>query len=81
MKKERTKENDLANLCIALTQLVVLWKKEINSEFMNFNYESQDCYKTLYEDFATQIILLEKYPPKEFSNDRKNIITGLRQNC
>lgn len=78
MERNRTKENDLANLCVALTRLITLWKKEINSEFMNFDYESQDCYRTLYEEFASQVALLEKYPPCEFSNDRNNIITGLR---
>lgn len=78
MKTNRPKEKDLANLAYAMANISIQWKEEINSDSMSFDHDSQDCYKTFYEKFASQITVIEKYPPEEFNNLRNNIIAGLK---
>jgi len=55
------------------------WIKEINTEGTDFNYDSQDIFRTGYEKCITEWKIIEEYPPEVLSDERIKILNDLRE--
>ena len=78
MRKIQTHEEELSYIGHSLINTIYMWKKEINTNGYSFDYDSQDIYRTLYEDLASQIRLLEEYPIKRNIDKRERYVEGIK---
>ena len=60
-----------------LSDTVEFWIREINTEGSDFNFDSQDIYRSAYEDCVTKWKLIEEYPPEVFSDLRVELIKDI----
>lgn len=60
-----------------LSDTVEFWIREINTEGSDFNFDSQDIYRSAYEDCVTKWKLIEEYPPEVFSALRVELIKDI----
>ena len=60
-----------------LSDTVEFWIREINTEGSDFNFDSQDIYRSAYEDCVTKWKLIEEYPPEVFSDLRVELTKGI----
>lgn len=73
------KEELLSMTLTILSSTTIHWINEINSEGSDFDFDSQDVYRSAYEDCVTKWKLIEEYPPEEFSDERLELINKLSE--
>lgn len=62
---------------ILLSDIEEFWIKEVNTNGEDFNFDSQDVYRSAYEKCVTQWKLIEEYPPKVFSDERLELLNEI----
>ena len=75
MKKEVVQ----SMLHFILMDIKQYWIKELNTEGTDFNYDSQDVFRTGYEKCITEWKIIEEYPPEVLSDERIEILNDLRE--
>jgi len=75
MKKELVQ----SMLHFILMDIKQYWIKELNTEGTDFNYDSQDVFRTGYEKCITEWKIIEEYPPEVLSDERIEILNDLRE--
>ena len=75
MKKEVVQ----SMLHFILMDIKQYWIKELNTEGTDFNYDSQDIFRTGYEKCITEWKIIEEYPPEVLSDERIEILNDLRE--
>ncbi|MDR0437333.1 MAG: hypothetical protein LBH22_03400, partial [Bacteroidales bacterium] len=63
-----------------LDDVIAQWTKEVNTNGKEFNFDSQDCFRSIYEEI-TKEKLVEEYPPEDFLEARKEHIAFLLESA